>query len=118
MMIPHSPDHLRMRDCSPLTGRDVIDAAALEAQLAVLPHWSKAGEALQAEYHFKDWWQTVAFVNALAWTVHAQDHHPDLQLSFNRCTVRWSTHSAGGITLNDLICAARTDALYEARPGA
>jgi 4a-hydroxytetrahydrobiopterin dehydratase len=50
-------------------------------------------------------------VNAVAWLAHRGDHHPDLQVGYNRCTVRWSTHSAGGITLKDLICAAQVEAL-------
>jgi 4a-hydroxytetrahydrobiopterin dehydratase len=45
------------------------------------------------------------------------DHHPDLELGWGRCTVRWSTHDAGGITQNDLACAARTE-LIARRPGA
>jgi 4a-hydroxytetrahydrobiopterin dehydratase len=108
---------LRAATCRPLTTADAMDAAAVGAQLAVLPRWRHADGALQAEYRFADWWETVAFVNALAWMVHAQDHHPDLVVSYDRCTVRFATHSAGGITANDFVCAARTDAVYDARPG-
>lgn len=108
---------LRAANCRPLTPADAMDEAAVDAQLAVLPRWRRLGGALQAEYRFADWWETVAFVNALAWMVHAQDHHPDLSMSYDRCTVRFSTHSAGGVTPNDFVCAARTDAVYDARPG-
>ena len=118
MHVPHSPEHLRQRDCAPLTGRDALDATAIDAQLAVLPRWSLVDGALQASYAFADWWETIAFVNALAWMVHRQDHHPDLQVSYDRCTVRWNTHSAHGVTVNDFVCAARTDAIFDARPGA
>jgi 4a-hydroxytetrahydrobiopterin dehydratase len=76
------------------------------------------GGALQPSFRFADWWETLAFVNALAWMVHRQDHHPDLAVSYDRCTVRWSTHSAGGVTVSDFACAARSDAIYAARPGA
>jgi 4a-hydroxytetrahydrobiopterin dehydratase len=116
MHLPHTPEHLRQRDCAPLSGRDALDATAIDAQLAVLPRWSLVGGALQATYAFADWWETIAFVNALAWMVHRQDHHPELQVSYNRCIVRWSTHSAHGVTVNDFVCAARTDALHDARP--
>ncbi|MFM1990438.1 MAG: hypothetical protein RJA99_3395 [Pseudomonadota bacterium] len=118
MHLPHSPEHLRGRDCAPLTGRDALDASAIDAQLAVLPRWSLVDGALQADYAFGDWWETIAFVNALAWMVHRQDHHPELRVGYDRCTVRWSTHSAHGVTINDFVCAARTDAIHEARPGA
>lgn len=118
MHVPHSPEHLRARDCTSLSGRDAMPADAIEAQLLVLPRWSVVEGALQANYRFADWWETIAFVNALAWMVHRQDHHPELVVSYDRCTVRWNTHSAGGITVNDFICAARSDAIYDARPAA
>jgi 4a-hydroxytetrahydrobiopterin dehydratase len=118
MHLPSSPEHLRERDCAPLSGRDALRADEIDAQLAVLPRWSLVDGALQASYRFGDWWETIAFVNALAWMVHRQDHHPDLQVSYDRCTVRWNTHSAGGVTVNDFVCAARTDAIFDSRPGA
>lgn len=62
-------------------------------------------------FRFKNYYQTIAFVNALAWIANQEDHHPDLDVSYNRCTVRFSTHSIGGLSLNDFICAARADAL-------
>lgn len=118
MPMPSSPERLRETHCAPLSGRDAMSAADIDAQLAVLPRWSRVDGALQARFAFADWWETIAFVNALAWMVHRQDHHPDLQVSYDRCTVRWNTHSAGGVTVNDFVCAARTDAIYDARPGA
>jgi 4a-hydroxytetrahydrobiopterin dehydratase len=116
LRLPWPVERLRVTDCAPLSGRDALDRATVAAQLAVLPGWDHADGALCASYRFADWWETIAFVNALAWMVHRQDHHPDLELGYDRCTVRWSTHSAGGVTLNDIVCAARTDALYAARP--
>jgi 4a-hydroxytetrahydrobiopterin dehydratase len=50
-------------------------------------------------------------VNALAWVAHQEDHHPDLEVSYKFCKVTWSTHSVGGISENDFICAAKVDAL-------
>jgi len=50
-------------------------------------------------------------VNALAWIAHTEDHHPDLAVSYDRCVVRFNTHSVGGISINDFICAAKADAL-------
>lgn len=109
---------LLSRHCVPAGPHDALDADALSRQLPVLPRWALVGGALQATYRFADWWETIAFVNALAWVVHREDHHPDLAVGYDRCTVRWNTHSAGGVTVNDLVCAARTDAVYDTRPHA
>jgi len=62
-------------------------------------------------FKFKDYYQTIAFVNATAWISHEQDHHPDLNVGYNRCLVRFSTHSVGGLSRNDFICAAKFNAL-------
>ncbi len=75
--------------------------------------WSSIedGKVIQRTFRFKNYYQTIAFVNALAWVAHAEDHHPDLEVGYNRCTVNYSTHSVGGLSENDFICAARIDAL-------
>ena len=78
----------------------------------MLPGWSLRDGAIERSYAFRDYYQTLAFVNALAWIVHAQDHHPELVVGYNRCLVRWNTHSVGGISENDFICAARADAVF------
>jgi 4a-hydroxytetrahydrobiopterin dehydratase len=68
------------------------------------------------EYAFRDYHETIAFVNALAWMTHAQDHHPELVVAYRHCRVAYTTHSAGNtLSLNDAICAAKADALYEER---
>ena len=54
-------------------------------------------------------------MNALAWVVHGEDHHPELVVGYDRCEVRFNTHSVGGITIFDFICAAKADAIYEGR---
>jgi 4a-hydroxytetrahydrobiopterin dehydratase len=59
----------------------------------------------------------MAFVNALAWIAHQEDHHPDLSVHYNRAVVRFSSHDAGALTLNDFICAAKAEALIQ-RPNA
>lgn len=62
-------------------------------------------------FQFKNYYHTMAFVNALAWVAHQENHHPDLEVSYNRCQVTWNTHALNGLSMNDLICAAKTDAL-------
>ena len=73
-----------------------------------------ANGAIEKTFTFKNYHETMAFVNALAWIAHTEDHHPDLVVTYNRCIVRFTTHSVGGISINDFICAAKADALLVA----
>lgn len=88
-----------------------MTAAQIDAHLRQAPGWAWVDGALQKRYDFADFHRTMAFVNAVAWVAHGQDHHPELQLSYGHCTVRFNTHSVGGISINDFICAAKLDAL-------
>lgn len=115
MTTPASLEQLQTGQCRPLGVRDAVSTEAIAAQLSVLPDWRYTDGAIEARFRFDGWWQTIGFVNALAWMADGQDHSPDLAVSYDRCTVIWRTHSAGGVTLNDFICAARTDALYHER---
>jgi 4a-hydroxytetrahydrobiopterin dehydratase len=62
-------------------------------------------------FAFKNYYHTMAFVNALAYVSHTENHHPDMEVSYNRCKVRYSTHAIGGLSENDFICAAKADAI-------
>jgi 4a-hydroxytetrahydrobiopterin dehydratase len=73
--------------------------------------WRMNDGAIEKTFSFKNYHETMAFVNALAWIAHTEDHHPDLAVSYNRCVVRFNTHSVKGISINDFICAAKADAL-------
>lgn len=84
---------------------------AVHDHLAQMSGWRDAGGAIEKTFAFKGWLETVAFVDALAWMCHVEDHHPELHVQFDRCKVRFSTHSAGGVSANDFICAAKADAL-------
>lgn len=92
--------------------------AAIAAQLTAVPGWRHDGGFLVREFRFADYYETLAFVNALAFIIHAEDHHPDLVVGYNRCEVRFNTHSVGGISENDFICAAKADALFAPQYGA
>lgn len=76
------------------------------------PQWqlNKEAQTISYTYSFKNYYQTMAFVNVIAQIAHQQDHHPDLHISYNRCTVTYSTHSVGGLSMNDFICAAKINA--------
>lgn len=103
-----------------LQGQCRADAPALTAtelsdHLALLAHWQHepAQKALRRELRFKNYYHVISMVNAIAWIANKQGHHPDLEVGYNRIVVRFSTHDAGGLSLNDFICAAKTDALIE-----
>jgi 4a-hydroxytetrahydrobiopterin dehydratase len=104
-------NELTQQRCKPLEGQPAMSAAQVEAHLARAPDWVLKGGAIEKSWRFGNFHETMAFVNALAWIAHAEDHHPDLALGYNRCTVRFNTHSVGGISINDFICAAKVDAL-------
>jgi 4a-hydroxytetrahydrobiopterin dehydratase len=93
-------------------GAPRLAADDLRKQLSTLDGWSEANGRLEKTFRFADFHETMGFVNAVAWIANREDHHPDLMVSYNRCEVAWSTHDAGGITENDVICAAKTDALF------
>jgi 4a-hydroxytetrahydrobiopterin dehydratase len=103
---------LSQRHCKPASGNPMSDED-VRRQLEELSGWAVENGALEKRFDFPDFHRTMAFVNAVAWVAHAQDHHPDLAVAYNRCTVRYSTHSVGGLSINDFICAARVDALLE-----
>lgn len=92
----------------------MLNDQEIAARLAVLDGWMRDGNTIVKTYHFANYHETMAFVNASAWISHRTDHHPDLEVGYNRCVVRYSTHSAGGLTDKDFTCAARLDALFAA----
>jgi 4a-hydroxytetrahydrobiopterin dehydratase len=103
-----------------LAGASCVDARTLTAlstediqsHLAALPGWSIEGGEIAKTFKFKNYYETLAFVNALAWIAHRQDHHPDLSVHYNHCRVAFSTHAIGGISRNDFICAAKIETLF------
>lgn len=88
-----------------------MNEAEIRDHLAQLSGWHSNGSAIEKSFSFKNYFETIAFVNALAWICHTEDHHPELQVTFNRCVTRFSTHSVAGISRNDFICATKADAL-------
>jgi 4a-hydroxytetrahydrobiopterin dehydratase len=67
---------------------------------------------IKRSYTFKNFYETMAFVNALAWIANLENHHPDLELGYNYCHVTLMTHALNGLTHNDFICAAKIDELF------
>ena len=91
-----------------LTDKDELHALLLKTE-----NWqlSSDNKHIEKTFSFNDYQQTSQFVNAVIDIAQQQDHHPDISFSYKQCSIRYSTHSAGGLTMNDFICAARIDHL-------
>jgi 4a-hydroxytetrahydrobiopterin dehydratase len=81
--------------------------------LQQLDGWTMNDKFISKTFTFKNYYQVMAFVNAVAWMTHREDHHPDMTVSYNQCRVEYSTHAIGGLSENDFICAAKVDALFK-----
>lgn len=97
--------------------RRALGPTEIVGQLAQLQGWTLSGEgpavAIEKTYRFANYFETMAFVNAVAMVAHTEDHHPDMTVSYNRCIVRFNTHDVGGISPTDIACATRVDALLQ-----
>lgn len=93
-----------------------LSDAEITQYLTAVDGWMRDGQRIAKTFGFKNYYETLAFVNALAYMIHAEDHHPELTVTYNRCVVKFDTHSVnggrGGISENDFICAAKTNAIY------
>jgi 4a-hydroxytetrahydrobiopterin dehydratase len=93
------------------SGAALLPASELKQRMAALTGWEHSDKRLTKTFKFANYYETMAFVNAVAYIAHRQDHHPDLSVHYNRVVVVFSTHEAGGVTLNDCICAAKVETL-------
>jgi len=99
--------------CKPCEGGvPPLTEAEIKTHLAQLSGWEYVGGEIAKTYAFKNYYETMAFVNAAAWISHREDHHPDIELGYNKCRVRYVTHAIKGLSENDFICAAKIDALF------
>jgi len=107
-------DTLKKKDWSALARR-ALTATEIVANLAKIEGWKLTGNgssvAIEKTFSFKNYYQTMAFVNAVAFIAHVQDHHPDLSVHYGRCVVRFNTHDVGGISVTDFDCATQVEAL-------
>jgi len=105
---------LKKKDWS-ATKRRALTATEIVSGLAKLDGWKLSGEgptlAIEKTYGFANYYETIAFVNALAFASHVSDHHPELSVYYNRCVVRFNTHDVAGISSTDFECASSSDAL-------
>ncbi len=102
------------KHCKPCEG-GVPPLSEKEARelLKQLDGWELGNKTIAKTFAFKNYYQTIAFVNAVAWMTHREDHHPDMTVGYNKCRVEYSTHAIGGLSDNDFICAAKVDALFK-----
>ena len=95
--------------------RRALSPTEVVTRLAALPGWALSGDgadvAIEKTWRFANYFETMAFVNSVAWIAHRQDHHPDLSVHYNRCVVRFRTHDVQGLSDTDFECAAQVDAL-------
>lgn len=107
-----SPGLLADQRCQPCEGGiPPLAQREVERLLKELSGWEQSEQALVKTFQFKNYYETIAFVNATAWISHRENHHPDLEVGFRQCHVRYSTHAIGGLSENDFICAAKIDTL-------
>ena len=104
---------LTERRCKPCEGNvaPLASAAARELLRELAPGWQLApdGKSIRREYAFRDFYRTMSFVNALAHIANIEDHHPDLEVGYNYCRVKFTTHAVKGLSENDFVCAAKID---------
>ncbi len=104
---------LTSRQCKPCEGGvPPLSSDEVSALLQQIEGWQLLGKQISKTYAFKNYYQTMAFVNAVAWVSHREDHHPDMTVGYNQCVVAYSTHAIGGLSENDFICAAKIDKLF------
>jgi 4a-hydroxytetrahydrobiopterin dehydratase len=105
---------MKKKDWS-LLPRRALTATEIVTRLAALPGWQLTGDgadvAIEKTFTFANYYETISFVNALAFVANAQDHHPDLSVHFGRCVVRFSTHDVKGLSETDFECASLADGL-------
>lgn len=110
-----SPSHaeLSKRHCKPIkSGTPALPDEEVKRLLGALPGWQRKDREINKTFPFKNYHETMAFVNAAAWVSHREDHHPDMDVGYNKCTIRYSTHSVGGLSENDFIAAAKIESLF------
>ena len=102
------------KTCKPCEG-GVAPLTQQEAEEAMpqLEGWvlSEDGKMISRTFRFKDFYQNMAFINAMAWIANSEDHHPDFSAGYNTCEIAYTTHAIGGLSENDFICAAKINAL-------
>lgn len=105
---------MKNRHCRPCEGgTPPLARERIDELLERLEGWEYSAGKIGKLFQFKSWSQTIAFVNAVAWIAHRENHHPDLEVGYNTCRVNYTTHAISGLSENDFICAAKVEALFD-----
>jgi 4a-hydroxytetrahydrobiopterin dehydratase len=105
---------LASKQCKPCEGGiPPLTNAEADSLMLQLEGWQRFDGLINKTYTFKDYYQTMAFVNAIAWMAHRENHHPELTVAYNNCKVEYTTHALHGLSQNDFICAAKVDTLFK-----
>ena len=107
-------EDLTQKKCKPCEGGiPPMSEKQIREYLRRVPGWEFLGGEITRSFAFKNYYQTTAFVNAVAWIAHSEDHHPMMEFGYKNCTVRYSTHAISAISENDFICAAKINTLLK-----
>ena len=107
-------NELARKKCVPCEGGVApLSPEQVKPLLKGLAGWAMDGGMISKTYKFKNYYETMAFLNAAAWVSHREDHHPDMLVGWGECKVSYVTHAINGLSENDFICAAKLDALLE-----
>ena len=100
--------------CDTKNSPALLSDEQIKLYLKEIPKWEADldKKEILRDFKFKDYYQTLLFINAIAKIVHNENHHPNINFGYNHCKINYSTHSANGITLFDLICAAKIDRVF------
>ena len=107
---------LASKTCQPCEGGvKPMDAGEAKSLLKDLPGWSLSDDAkmISRRFEFKGFYRTMAFINAMAWVVNNENHHPDFSAGYNYCEIGFTTHAIDGLSENDFICAAKVSELLD-----
>lgn len=106
-------DLLKIRCVGCEGGVPAMNRDDINKLLPQTPGWevSKDAKSITRRFTFKGFYKTMAFVNAVAWIANQENHHPDLEVGYNYCNIKYTTHAVDGLTQNDFICAAKVNAL-------
>jgi len=103
-----------LEPCRPIAeGTPPLSDHDVRHLLTHVDDWQIVDNRLEKTFRFEDHYRTMAFVNAIAWISHREDHHPEMIVRYDGCTLRFSTHEVNGLSRNDFLCAAKADHLVE-----
>lgn len=102
------------KKCKPCeSGTKPLEKPFVEESLKEIEGWEMEGGVISRTFQFRNYYETTSFVNAVIWIAHREDHHPDVSFGYKNCKIDYVTHAIGGISENDLICAAKINQLLQ-----